>query len=134
MPLTARTKETYRGLATRFQRDAAKWAARAMEPESLRLIGIRQNMAHLYSRKAMMYLTRLVRDGEKPMADEPTHPPPAEPVKTSAQIDQGLVAWAQLLRDSIVSHAGVEDVQTGGGSVSFRFRGQTFIVSVQRTS
>jgi hypothetical protein len=98
-------------------------------------------MADLYGTKARMYLLRLVRDGKRPrlleeerMPDEPTHPPPAEPVKTSAQIDQGLVAWAQLLRDGIVSHAGVEDVQTGGGSISFRFRGQTFLVSVQRTA
>jgi hypothetical protein len=68
------------------------------------------------------------------MADEPSQPPPIEPVKTSPQIDRGLIAWAQLLRDSIATHAGVEDVQTGGGSVSFRFRGQTFLVSVLRTS
>jgi hypothetical protein len=64
------------------------------------------------------------------MADEqePTQPPPPPPV------DEGLAAWATLVEDLIRPQSGVEIVGHAGGSVSFRFRGQTFVVTVQRTS
>jgi hypothetical protein len=64
------------------------------------------------------------------MADEqePTQPPPPPPV------DEGLAAWADLIHGQLVTQSGVEIVGKAGGSVHFRFRGQTFAVHIQRTS
>jgi hypothetical protein len=63
------------------------------------------------------------------MADEqePTQPPPPP-------VDEGLAAWADLIHGQLVTQSGVEIVGKAGGSVHFRFRGQTFAVHIQRTS
>lgn len=71
------------------------------------------------------------------MADKPKAPPikaPVEPVVVVPPVDAGLVAWRSQLQGTIASQAGVEDVQGEGGSLHFRFRGQTFMVSIVRTS
>jgi hypothetical protein len=65
------------------------------------------------------------------MADEPTQPPPPQAAKA---VDEGLAAWAKLVHDHLAMQSGVEIVGKAGGSVHFKFRGQTFAVHVQRTS
>lgn len=62
---------------------------------------------------------------------EPTKPPP---VTRAVPVDEGLVAWADLLHGTLVSQTGVEITRKQGASVQFKFRGQTFSVSVQRTA
>jgi hypothetical protein len=63
------------------------------------------------------------------MADEiePTQPPPP-----LSQVDEGLAAWGNLVRDHLVAQSGVEIVGKDGGSVHFRFRGQEFSIYIQR--
>jgi hypothetical protein len=61
---------------------------------------------------------------------EPTHPPPPK-VK---EVDEGISAWANLVRDHLVTQSGVEIVGKNGGSVHFRFRGQEFSIYIQRVS
>jgi hypothetical protein len=62
---------------------------------------------------------------------EPTQPPPPKAAKA---VDEGLAAWANLINDHLVAQSGVEVIGKAGGSVHFRFRGQTFTVHVQRVS
>jgi len=59
---------------------------------------------------------------------EPTQPPPPPPV------DEGLAAWGNLVHDHLVAQNGVEIIGKAGGSVHFKFRGQTFSVQIQRVS
>jgi hypothetical protein len=59
---------------------------------------------------------------------------PILPVHSAAPVDEGLAAWANLVRDQIGMQGGVEMIGAAGGSVQFRFRGQTFSVTIQRTS
>jgi hypothetical protein len=59
---------------------------------------------------------------------------PVSPAKSAAPVDEGLTAWANLVHDNLVTQNGLEIVGRGGGSVHFRFRGQTFAVTVQRVS
>lgn len=66
------------------------------------------------------------------MADEPEQEPTQRPVRTAPQVDEGLVAWANLVHDPIASQSGVEILQRQGSSIHFKFRGQTFAVHVQR--
>jgi hypothetical protein len=62
---------------------------------------------------------------------EPTQPPPP---KAAKPVDEGLAAWADLVRDHLTAQSGIEIVGKAGGSVHFKFRGQTFAVTVQRVS
>jgi hypothetical protein len=65
------------------------------------------------------------------MADEiePTQPPPP---KAAPAVDEGLSAWANLVRDHLTAQSGVEIVGKDGGSVHFKFRGQEFSMYIQR--
>jgi hypothetical protein len=68
------------------------------------------------------------------MADESDEvKAPILPVHSAAPVDEGLTAWANLVRDQIGMQGGVEMIGAAGGSVSFKFRGQTFVVTVVRT-
>jgi hypothetical protein len=62
---------------------------------------------------------------------EPTQPPPPKAAKA---VDEGLAAWANLVHDHLTTQSGVQIVGKAGGSVHFKFRGQTFSVHVRRTS
>ncbi len=71
------------------------------------------------------------------MADE--SPPnevkaPVTGAKTYNPTDEGLVAWANLVHDNLVTQSGLEVLGRSGGSFHFKFRGQTFAVTIQRTS
>lgn len=59
---------------------------------------------------------------------------PVSPAKTAVPVDEGLAAWANLVHDNLVSQSGLEIIGKTGGSVHFKFRGQTFAVTIQRTS
>jgi hypothetical protein len=49
-------------------------------------------------------------------------------------VDEGLVHWANLVRAALQAQSGVEIIGTDGGSLHFAFRGQSFAITVQRTS
>lgn len=68
------------------------------------------------------------------------NPQPAQPglgpplVASGGVVDAGLIAWADMVKGHIAANAGVEDVQVNGGSIQFKFRGQSFMVTVTRTA
>ena len=64
------------------------------------------------------------------MADAKVRNRPQEP--GVAQVDEGLAHWANLFHSHLATQAGVEIVGKHGGTVNFKFRGQTFSVSIQR--
>jgi hypothetical protein len=66
------------------------------------------------------------------MADEPLKPAPGPQPGQAAPVDQGLVSWANLVRERLAMESGVEVTGSAGSSVNFRFRGQTFSVIVVR--
>lgn len=70
------------------------------------------------------------------MADEPIELPDLtkEPQRRYVPVDQGLADWANLVHDHLVTVGGVEMTGRAGGSVVFKFRGQTFVVTIRRTS
>jgi len=53
-------------------------------------------------------------------------------VKREPIVDTGLADWGRLLTDRLGQEAGVEIASTNGGLVRFKFRGQSFTVSVVR--
>jgi hypothetical protein len=59
---------------------------------------------------------------------------PILPAQSAVQVDEGLVAWANLVHDNLIHQNGIEVLGRSGGSFHFRFRGQTFAVTIQRTS
>jgi hypothetical protein len=65
------------------------------------------------------------------MADEKRKPPL---VNRAPPVDAGLLVWAKTLASALTAQQGVEIIGSSGGSTHFRFRGQTFSVTVQRTS
>jgi hypothetical protein len=68
------------------------------------------------------------------MADDNELPPIAPPVIPVVQADEGLAAWANLVHDHLAAQSGVEMTGKAGGTVHFKFRGQTFAVHVHRVS
>lgn len=56
------------------------------------------------------------------MADPPKPPP----------IDEGLAAWAKVIEKALATQAGVELWGLQGAMVTFKFRQQTFTVTVRR--
>ena len=59
---------------------------------------------------------------------------PIAGVQTYNPMDEGLVAWTDLVHDNLVHQAGLEVLGRAGGSFHFKFRGQTFAVTIQRVS
>lgn len=57
---------------------------------------------------------------------------PITGARSAPLVDEGLIAWANLVHDPIASQGGVEILQRQGSSIHFKFRGQTFAVTVQR--
>lgn len=70
---------------------------------------------------------------DNPPVDPPIAPP-VVPAQSAPQTDAGIVSWRMQLERAIESTPGVEMTGGAGGTLSFRFRGQTFMVNVYRTT
>lgn len=68
------------------------------------------------------------------MPDEPQPQPNQTPAAQEGVVDPGIVAWRQQLQGNVTLQPGIEMIDSTGGSFHFRFRGQTFMVSIHRTS
>lgn len=68
-----------------------------------------------------------------PPDESPNPPPPSRPPTTPGNVDEGLAAWANLVHGNLGMQSGVEIVGMTGGSVRFKFRGQEFMVTIQRS-
>ena len=66
------------------------------------------------------------------MSDETPEAPAQRPVSRAAVADEGLASWGGVLRDALSAQSGVEIIGAGGGTVGFKFRGQTFSVTIVR--
>jgi hypothetical protein len=66
------------------------------------------------------------------MSDDPPESPAPRPTSRDAPVDQGLASWGGILRDALSAQSGVEIIGAGGGTVGFKFRGQTFSVTIVR--
>ena len=54
------------------------------------------------------------------------------PVGRAAVVDEALASWGSIVHGALSAQSGVEIVGAGGGTVGFKFRGQTFSVSIVR--